>query len=125
MVHKGGKTIKVYYNSACPLCNAGIENQKSKIPDCHIDWNDVHTQSGVHNEVSPNLELVRKKLHVMDEKGNIKVGIEAFETIWRHSSNEHWKAKIVSLPIVKQISIFLYDMFAEILYRWNRWKQHW
>lgn len=125
MVHDSEKTIKVYYNSACPVCNAGIKNQKSRISDCHIDWNDVHTQSGVHNEVSPNLELVRKKLHVRDKKGNIKVGIEAFEVIWRNSPNEHWKAKIISLPVIKQISVFLYNVFAEALYRWNRWKRHW
>lgn len=125
MVNGDDKTIKVYYNSACPICNAGIENQKSRIPGRQIDWNDVHTQSGVHNEVSPNLESVRKKLHVMDKKGNIKVGIEAFEVIWRNSPNEHWKAKIVSFPVIKQISIFLYNVLAEALYRWNRWKRHW
>lgn len=118
-------TIKVYYNSACPVCNAGIKNQKAKMDNCPIEWKDVHTQSGIHNEVSPDLEFVRKRLHAVDEKGDIKVGIEAFEVIWRNSPNEHWKARLVSLPALKKILIFLYNIFAWFLYKWNLWKRHW
>jgi predicted DCC family thiol-disulfide oxidoreductase YuxK len=92
---------------------------------CRVEWNDVHTQLGIHNEVSSDLEFVRKRLHAIDEKGEIKVGIEAFEVIWRNSPNEHWKAKIISFPVIKPISIFLYNIFAWLLYKWNLWKHHW
>jgi predicted DCC family thiol-disulfide oxidoreductase YuxK len=119
------KVIKVYYNSACPICRAGINRQKVKMVNCRVGWNDVHTQTGIHNEVSPDLEFVRKKIHAINEKGEIKIGIEAFEVIWRNSPGERWKAKAISLPGIKQISIFLYNIFAWFLYKWNIWKNHW
>ncbi|BAW80724.1 thiol-disulfide oxidoreductase DCC [Candidatus Nitrosoglobus terrae] len=119
------KPIKVYYNSACPLCRAGINRQKTKMADCQVDWNDVHTQTGIHREVSPDLEFVRKKIHAINEKGEIKIGIEAFEVIWKNSPNERWKAKLISLPGIKPMLILLYDIFAGLLYKWNRWKRHW
>lgn len=125
MGNENGKTIKVYYNSACPVCKAGINAQKAKMSGCQVEWNDVHTQPGIYNEVSPDLKFVRKRLHVINERGEIKVGIEAFETIWRNSPTEHWKAKIISLPMIRQISTFFYNLFAWLLYRWNLWKHHW
>lgn len=125
MASNAKSSIKVYYNSACPVCNAGINAQKNKMTNCGIEWNDVHIQSGVYKEVSPDLEFVRKKLHVIDEEGKIKIGIEAFVAIWKHSPGEHWKATLVSLPIVKQILTFTYNLFAWLLYQWNRHKRRW
>jgi predicted DCC family thiol-disulfide oxidoreductase YuxK len=119
------KAIKVYYNSACPVCNAGINNQKNKMPSCQIDWKDVHTQPGIYKEVSSNLELVRERLHAVDEKGEVKVGMDAFVVIWRNSPHERWKATLISFPVLRQISNFLYNVFAWFLYKWNRWKGHW
>ena len=37
---------KVYYNSACPICNAGITDQRKRMEACglnNIRWIDVHT----------------------------------------------------------------------------------
>ncbi|MGH8588498.1 MAG: DUF393 domain-containing protein, partial [Gammaproteobacteria bacterium] len=37
---------KVYYNSACPVCNAGIKDQRRRMEACGIEgieWVDVHT----------------------------------------------------------------------------------
>ena len=37
---------KVYFNSACPVCRAGIEQQREKIGDAaEIDWVDVHART--------------------------------------------------------------------------------
>ena len=36
---------KVGYNSACPICNAGITNQRKRMESCElnsIEWIDVH-----------------------------------------------------------------------------------
>ncbi|CAB1276166.1 thiol-disulfide oxidoreductase DCC family protein [Candidatus Nitrosacidococcus tergens] len=119
------KPIKVYYNSACPVCNAGIKSQKAKMPNKGVIWHDVHTQTRVYHDVSHNLELVRKKLHVIDQKGEVKIGIDAFAEIWRHSPKEVWKSKLITQPVIKQASALGYSLFAEGLYRWNLWKNHW
>jgi hypothetical protein len=42
-----GHSSKVYYNSACPVCNAGIKDQRQRMEACglkDIEWVDVHTK---------------------------------------------------------------------------------
>ena len=37
---------KVYYNSACPVCDAGIKDQRRRMEACgvkDVEWIDVHT----------------------------------------------------------------------------------
>lgn len=117
--------IKVYYNSACPVCNAGISAQKDKMSACAIQWVDVNADSKAVNEISSDLEFVRERLHVLDGNGNLKIGMEAFQAIWQHTSNERWKAKIISLPFIKPLLNAAYNIFAKYLYKWNLKKGHW
>lgn len=117
--------IKVYYNSACPVCDAGITAQKDKMAACAIQWRDVNSDVQARSEISAELEFVRERLHAIDEHGNLKVGIEAFEVIWRHSPNERWKARFIALPLIKPVSTVAYNIFAKLLYRWNIKKGHW
>jgi predicted DCC family thiol-disulfide oxidoreductase YuxK len=92
---------------------------------CNVQWNDVHTQVGAHREVSPDLEFVRERLHAIDERGQVKVGIDAFAVIWRHSPGEEWKARLISLPVIRHVFAALYNLFARLLYKWNRWLHRW
>jgi len=117
--------IKVYYNSACPVCNAGISRQKTKMRGCKVQWRDVHIEQNTCEEIGAEREFVRERLHAVDERGRLRIGVEAFETIWRHSPNERWKAALVSLPGIKQIATLGYNVFARLLYKWNRSKARW
>lgn len=117
--------IKVYYNSACPVCNYGINRQKERMGGCDVDWLDVHNNIESRKEISADLEFIRERLHAIDENGSVKVGIDAFITIWKRSPGEHWKASIISLPVIKQIATVSYNIFARILYKWNRILGHW
>jgi predicted DCC family thiol-disulfide oxidoreductase YuxK len=117
--------MKVYYNSACPVCKAGIENQMAKENRCEIQWNDVHQNNGIVSELNSDLEFVRKRLHVIDEKGQAHIGFDAFLAIWRNSPNESWKSKVFGLPLIKQLCHVLYNLFATLLYKWNKSKKHW
>ena len=58
--------MKVYYNSACPVCKAGIEGQMEKGSSCEIQWADVHKDNALVSEVHAELEYVRERLHVVD-----------------------------------------------------------
>ncbi len=124
-VDKNATEIKVFYNSGCPVCDVGISIQKNKMNTCAVAWKDVHTDMVARNELPANLELVRERLHAIDEKGNLRVGIDAFEVIWRHSPNEQWKANLIAWPIIKPLSTVAYNLFAKLLYRWNVKKGHW
>ncbi len=117
--------LKIYYNSACPVCNAGIKAQMHKDSVCEIQWNDVHKDNVLASETGAELEYVRERLHVVDEQGHLQVGFNAFLTIWRNSPSESWKARIFSLPLIKPLCGVAYNLFAAALYKWNRNKQHW
>ena len=117
--------IKVYYNSACPVCKVGIEGQMDKESVCEIQWNDVHKNNTLAAEVNNELEFVRERLHVVDEHGQLQIGFDAFLAIWSNSPKEKWKAQLLGLPLIKQFSRIAYNLFASALYRWNRSKKHW
>jgi predicted DCC family thiol-disulfide oxidoreductase YuxK len=117
--------MKVYYNSACPVCKAGIEGQMEKGSSCEIQWADVHGDNKLVSEVDAELEFVRERLHVVDENGKLHVGFDAFLAIWKNSTSERWKAAVFGLPVIRQLCRVAYNLFAAALYRWNISKKHW
>lgn len=119
----GKPNLKVYYNSACPVCKAGIEWQKGKDAACNIRWNDVHSDNDLVTEIGADLEFARERLHVVDENGQLAIGFDAFLAIWRGYPRERWKATVLGLPVIKPICRRLYNHFAARLYRWNKSKK--
>ncbi len=117
--------MKVYYNSACPVCKAGIESQMEKGSSCEIQWADVHRDNELVVELHAELEFVRERLHVVDEQEKLQVGFDAILAIWRNSPAERWKAGILGLPVVKHLCRGGYNLFAAALYKWNRSKKRW
>lgn len=117
--------IRVYYNSACPVCNAGVARQRRRMAGCAVRWRDVHHDLGARREIPAELEFVRERLHVLDAAGRLRSGVDAFETIWRHSPRERWKARLIAHPLVRPAATAAYNGFARALYKWNRWMRHW
>jgi len=119
--------VKVYYNSACPVCDAGIRAQKGKLEGCdaEVDWIDVHADRAAVAEVGGNLEAVRERLHVVDETGALQVGSKAFLTLWRLTPRQGWLAAVFGAPLLRRLFDGGYNAFAALLYRWNRLKRRW
>lgn len=122
---KSEKCLDVYFNSACPVCDAGIKVQKGKTTSCIVNWKDVHTEKELAANLNEEIETVRKYLHVVDQNGLTHIGIDAFIVLWENSPRERWKTRIVSNPAIKAIAKGLYFLFANMLYHWNRWQNNW
>jgi predicted DCC family thiol-disulfide oxidoreductase YuxK len=119
---------KVYYNSACPVCDAGIKDQRQRMEACgvkDVEWIDIHTHPEAVEEVGAPLEQVRERLHVKAEDGRLDVGADAFARLWWHTPGQRWLAALLRLPVIRQIMHLVYNAFARLLYRWNRAKGHW
>ena len=119
---------KVYYNSACPVCNAGIKDQRQRMESCgikDIEWVDVHNNPDAVSEVGSSLEQVRERLYFKDTNGVLNIGADAFIQLWLQTPGQRWLGRLFQLPIIKQIFHFSYNRFARLLYRWNRAKKHW
>ena len=119
--------IKVYYNSACPVCDAGIRCQRVKLDACgaSVDWIDVHAENQAAAEVGADLEFVRERLHVVDSQGELHVGADAITELMATTPRRRWVARLVRLPVVRQFVRLTYNAFAALLYRWNRRRRHW
>jgi predicted DCC family thiol-disulfide oxidoreductase YuxK len=115
----------VYYNSACPVCDAGIASQKSKMQACNISWVDVHTSPDAALEIGVDLESVRERLHVRDETGSVVIGAPALTALWDKTPGQKLLGRIAKWPVVSALLPLAYNLFAKCLYRWNRWKKHW
>ncbi|MBS0299541.1 MAG: DUF393 domain-containing protein [Proteobacteria bacterium] len=119
---------KVYYNSACPVCNAGIKNQRQRMQLCgikNIEWVDVHNNPDAVSETGNPLEQVRERLHLKDDSGELHIGIDAFIHLWQRTPNQCWLAKLLQLPVIGSLARYAYNGFARLLYCWNRALKHW
>ena len=118
---------KVYYNSACPVCDAGIRCQRGKLDACgaSVEWIDVHADNQAAAEVGADLESVRERLHVVDAQGGLHVGADAITELMAATPRRQWAARLVRLPAVRQFARLVYNAFAALLYRWNRRRGRW
>jgi len=118
---------KVYYNSACPVCDAGIKQQRRSLDGCdaEVEWIDIHKDNGAVAEIDADLDYVRERLHVVDESGALRVGAEAFSALWTLTPGQEARARLSELPVMRTLIRWAYNGFAAALYRWNRWNGRW
>jgi predicted DCC family thiol-disulfide oxidoreductase YuxK len=45
--------------------------------------------------------------------------------IWLATPGQAWLGRLFGLPVLRQITRFAYDRFADLLFAWNRWMGHW
>lgn len=119
--------VKVYYNSACPVCDAGIKDQRQRMASCgtQVEWIDIHKDADAVCEIGAEREFVRERLHVVDEQGELKIGADAFEVLWRHTPGQTRWARLIRLPVLHVLSSWLYNAFAAGLYALNRARRRW
>ena len=118
---------RVYYNSACPVCNAGIAAERRRMEACNVDaeWIDIHRNPGRLEEIGASQEFVRKRLHVADDSGAVHVGAAAFGALWKQTPQMRILATLLRLPVIGTVANLAYNVFAAGLYRWNRWHGRW
>lgn len=119
--------LKVYYNSACPVCDAGIRGQKRRMDGCsvNVEWIDIHSHPEALKEIGAEREFVRERLHVVDEEGKLRIGAEAFRALWKHTPGQTAFARLAGLPVLRRLAQGTYNAFASLLYRWNRANRRW
>jgi predicted DCC family thiol-disulfide oxidoreductase YuxK len=113
----------VYYNSACPVCDAGICYQRTKMQEAEVEFVDVHAHPEVAAELGIDLETLRERLHVRDSAGQLTIGDRAFTSLWARTPGQRWMARLARPFAV--LTGPLYNLVARLLYRWNRRRGHW
>lgn len=121
--------LTVWYNTKCPVCNAGIEWQRSRLVRAArtgaIEFRDIALEPDALSRFGAGLEDVRRRLHGVDEPGVLYVGADCAVAIWLRTPGDAWLGWLVGRPVIRQIARLAYDRFADLLYAWNRRKGHW
>jgi predicted DCC family thiol-disulfide oxidoreductase YuxK len=121
--------LTVWYNTKCPVCNAGIEWQHNRlvraVRDGTIEFRDINNEPDALMRFGAKIEEVRRRLHAVDADGRLHVGADCAIAIWLRIPGDAWLGRALGLPVIRQIARIGYDLFADALFAWNRWKRHW
>jgi predicted DCC family thiol-disulfide oxidoreductase YuxK len=121
--------LTVYYNTKCPVCNAGIDWQHSRLLRAAraglIEFRDINLEPNALSRFGAGLEDIRRRLHAIDADGRLYVGADCAIAIWRNTPGDAWLGRLLGLPVIHPIARLVYDRFADLLYAWNRRKGHW
>lgn len=122
-------TLTVWYNTRCPVCDAGIRHQKTRLVEAvkagRIAFRDINLEPGALARYGASLEDIRRRLHATDAQGRLLVGADVAIAVWRATPGEGWLASLLGNPVTLPVTRFVYDRFADLLYAWNRRKGRW
>ena len=117
-MEKSPKTA-VLYNASCPVCNFEIQHyaqyaDKNGLP---IRFDDLNAEIG--HEWGLDADMAARRLYVLQD-GKLASGIPAFLVLWAQMPKYRWLAKIVGLPVIRQIASAIYDfILAPLIYHWH------
>jgi predicted DCC family thiol-disulfide oxidoreductase YuxK len=121
--------LTVWYNTKCPVCNAGIDWQRNRLVRAAkagaIEFRDINLEPDALARFGAGVEDVRRRLHAVDAEGRLYLGADCAIAIWRRTPGDIWLGRALSAPLIHPIARFAYDRFADWLYAWNRRKGHW
>lgn len=123
----GMAKLEVFYNSACPVCAAGIRDQRARMESqgTATAWKDVAADNNLVCEIGADLDKVRHSLHVRDEAGTVYVGADAIARLMLETRGQKWLGRIIMSRPMRPYSRWFYDRFADRLYAWNRKHGRW
>ena len=122
------RPVEVVYNSACPVCDAGVRAQRRAMEqggDCAVAWIDVTRDPEALQGEGIGVDAVRRHLYARDNAGRLYRGADAFALLWRATPGRRWLGRLIGLPILRPIARLAYDRFADLLYAWNRRNGRW
>ena len=121
--------VEVFYNSACPVCRAGMDEQRITMEKAGVGGDVAFTDMTAAPEALADdgltLDDVRRHFYVRDAAGTLHRGADAAAVLWRLTPRRRWLGWLISRPLLRNIARLLYDWFADRLYAWNRRKGRW
>ncbi|RWM19219.1 MAG: DUF393 domain-containing protein [Mesorhizobium sp.] len=121
--------LTVWYNTRCPVCDAGIRRQKRRLVEAvkagRVAFRDINFEPEALSVFGASLEDIRRRLHATDSEGRLLVGADVAIAVWRLTPGEGWLASLFGNVIALPLTRIAYDRFADLLYAWNRSKGRW
>ncbi len=121
--------LTIWYNTLCPVCDAGIRGQKRRLLDLvksgDVEFRDINLEPDALGGFGAGVEDIRRRLHATDAQGSLLTGADVAVALWRITPGQAWLAHLAGNAAVLPFTRFAYDRFADLLYAWNKRKGHW
>ena len=121
--------LTIYYNTRCPVCDAGIDWQRNRllaaVRSGRIEFRDINEEPAALSRYGASLDDIRRRLHATDEAGRLIVGADVAVALWRITPGQRWLAALLGNRLALPVTRFCYDRFADLLFAWNRRQGRW
>lgn len=123
------QTVEVFFNSACSVCRAGMDEQRSVLEKSaqadQATFCDMTQTPDALSAEGLTLDDVRRHFYVRDSKGKLHRGADAAAVLWQMTPRRRWLGWLISTRPIRPLARIFYDWFADRLYNWNRRKGRW
>ena len=124
-----GPQLTVWYNTRCPVCDAGIDWQRNRLLALvragTVVFRDINEQPDALARYGADIDDIRRRLHATDETGRLVVGADVAIALWRMTPGEGWLAALLGNRVTLPVTRFVYDRFADLLFAWNKRNGRW
>jgi predicted DCC family thiol-disulfide oxidoreductase YuxK len=121
--------LTVWYNTKCPVCDAGIDWQRNKLVALvragTVEFRDINEEPDALARFGADVDDIRRRLHATDEEGRLIVGADVAIALWRITPGERWLAALTGNRMMLPLTRFVYDRFADLLFAWNKRNGRW
>ena len=104
--------IKVFYDGKCGLCSKEINYYKSIAPKNTFEWYDIATNQSDLKHIKVSQYDALMYLHVLDKQSNLRIGVDAFISIWCELRFWNLLSILIKLPFIHSLAKFMYKIFA-------------
>lgn len=109
--------VKAFYDGGCAICSREIAYyQKIANPEI-LEWIDIDNNPSYLDDIGISRSQALKILHVQETSGDLKLGIDAFTSIWSKLPGWKYLSTIVKMPGINESARFLYNIFSEYRFR--------
>src|SRR3954453_15132982 len=99
-----GRRLVVWYNTRCPVCDAGIDWQRNKLLSAvragEISFRDINEAPDALASFGVSLDDIRRRLHATDETGRLIVGADVAIAMWQGTPGEGGLGSLFGKPPV-------------------------
>ena len=107
------RSLTVYFDGACPLCQAEINHYRKQEGADKICFRDVSvSEEMLAGDLSK--EQAMKRFHVRGNNGLLLSGAAAFVAVWSTLPRWKWAARLAALPGIMMVLEIAYRLFLPV-----------
>jgi predicted DCC family thiol-disulfide oxidoreductase YuxK len=102
----------IYFDGLCQLCSREIDLFRRLVPDGSLVYVDIAADDFDPTAYGVDPVAVHKTMHVRDDEGELRTGLDALIAMWEVVPGFRWLAIFANLPLVRPVAQVGYALFA-------------